>query len=98
MHRTTLVPSSLRQTETRHAKIWKTRIWQALLVAALATLAATRISPCQAQDPLLPIVGIQVGEFRQVQMSKKQNIKFARVENPKVVRLFSDPVLANVVQ
>lgn len=82
MHRTTPVPRSVRQ---------------AMLAALLATITAFWGNSVHAQEPMSPLVTIPSGEFRQVQMSKKQNIREARSENPKVVRLFADPERPNVI-
>jgi len=86
MHRTTFVPRSNCRS-----------IWQAMLLALLTSLASTRGGVVHAQDPMTPLVTIPGGEFRQVQMSKKQNIREARSENPKIVRLFADPEKPNVI-
>lgn len=71
-------------------------LWQIALLAFLAALSPASLS--HAQDPLAVIITIPAGEFRNVQMSKAQKIEIARSDNPKVVRLFRDPLRPNLIQ
>lgn len=108
MHRTLLVPrtSGFLPSRILRSPFGPRAFPLAMLVALLASLAPAALAPgfgtrARAQEPVgvptTPLVTIPQGEFRQVQMSLKQNIREARSENPKVVKLFSDPERPNVI-
>ncbi len=78
MHRTYLVPCVLR---------WSFLVFGALHLAGLTAFGQPPAGSIVRREGEIPVITVPVNQTKQVEMSKKQIIKEARNENPKVARI-----------